>query len=1374
PGALARVYDVTGAGDPAQAGPPGRRVLLGTVPLTQSLVRPGEGTPYGYRGELETDALEGGARVLLAEVVYSDAALPATGQLDLLVDAPSLTLQASARPEQSGAARLEPGDRVVVDVAAFLGAPGGVRVRSSLQEVPASVELAGPAGRTLTLPVILTPSPLGGLRGQVGFLPGLPGQWRGTVRVTGDGSAFSSGLDTFGFEVFRHATAVTARLVSAGSSAAAPPEGAAPFAAGTSVTVEVAVRRSRVVVPGTPTPAAGTVTVRSGSSPGAPTCTATLGLDGTGRCALPEGALGAGRAVLFLDHAVSALDDASSSQLAVLGERRTTTTSSTLAPVSGADDPVLVGTTVRFSWTVRTAFLAAPGRVEVSDHRGQPLCDGVATVGGTGASTGSCTVTLPASALSGTARDVVRWTARFRPADAVSVASSTGGAEVHGRECVPLTGDALLTFTLLQGDACAVPAGSTAPSLGAHVDAGGVPVAVTRVLTGSRVRASATAPDRYVLRDWRVGGRPVDPTADDAEGTAATRTLGVTFTADGDDDVRFAQVYAPTCYTLTLPASLFSRGALSTNVRQFGTAYVGSYSNCERETDTRPEANGDQVRFAAGTAVTVVIDPDRERVTRAGVPVVGMELASVTGMTLNAPDALTAQSLDTGASSGGVRRLATVVMDADVTVGATFRVAGCLPLTLAAGTGGTLAVTSSSRPDSSAELSPYSGACTARGGTLKGYVPGTYVTVKATPDAAAKYSLHELVLGAASPAQLEAVPLGAPATTVVADTLATRVEPGTAVRARFSRVECVKVTVRLAVNLSTRPDVGVPMPRGERCESMPSIPSTSRTWDGDRYTISESSAWYLRKDGFSVTVDPTQRQTARYPFRLAEPYWTATPGGPQERSSGDSPYVRATAVPAGGSIVLDAVWRTPCRTLRVDVTQGVALLSVRGVETTEPDPDLGFLYCPPGQVADGQGFTLTAAGNPAVSGGPALFPYFSALSDDRSGTSPLRASSARVDEAFYRLLWCRTGGVSVQVRDGAGVLRNATLRELGQLQTDDSGCPNGSLEAGRTSTVRLNPLASELWSQEGPDLQVALDAAGRTAEGKTPKIVFAVRCHRITLGEDTEFVSTPNCPGDGGRFLRGGQVEVAAQVSGGNRLDGWVGIKVAFGEHALLVADQDRFVGADVHHTDWKERFVNGLSNFAQRLVGLGISIASGLLQAEMLLFTGAAALIRGVATGLAALGVDPAIVAGMNQAARYINVVGDTLGMMTDCIGTWSRGGPALTAVPVPEGTGEATDHAIGAATDRVEEATEKSLEAAAKAGSSSAKALGKGVVLIGVGRDVADALGSSVGSYSRPAAQGWSAFAGEIGSCLSAGIEDEVKGLVPMTDQEARDAAR
>jgi hypothetical protein len=1089
-----------------------------------------------------------------------------------------------------------------------------------------------------------------------------------TASTPGNGIDASAAEDDFLTNVSKRVTSISTRMIQA-------------TAAGEDIIVYAKVLQTGTGTSPAPTGAVTVISTRSGAS-------CVVGADFM--CTIPGDKVYEGLNTFTVSYLGDAENLGSAGDTSFTVGPRTSHIDVTFSPASGW----VFGEPVTATWTTTTSGRAAVGAVYV-------------TIAGVSchasAATGSCTLTPTTSEHVGPVSTSFR--VNFLPSDDAPATEVTGTVQV-----------ALCVYPNVYGSVD-------------YLSAVRCGVNGTGVLSGSTIRLSATAPDRYVVHHWLSG---------DAWIIGATPEVTVYSSASYIPSYQ----YQPACFTLTLSPTRADR---ATN-----GGYLSTYTqpNCDSPTTTTAadldDLTAGHPRYAAGTVVLVSVQPN------AGEPTLVLDTFTGAPM-LN-------------------DQLSDVTMSKDTTVTATFKVADCTAVSIFPTMGGTVAVTSAVRPASSSYLKPATGACTTYNGHA-GYVPGTKLTYTATADADTAISTWTTHSGYPPIAATEfaTVAVRAKPTATAAKTY-DFVVPAQGVEwqvyARFAQVRCVSVTLvsRSIVSPNFRPSEDT-APKGilgeaHETETGCGGVATTRTvrYSGSwRYRIVTETTSYLATGWVNVTA-PLAVYTPNY-ANVGTTYvlWESAVGQGAQRlvvndatGSGTSGITAFgwTAWAYGPSIDLDVatapitisgnwVAESACHPVNVDTPQGGSYI-LQPVYADEP-------FCEkPNFVVAGQSLTLKAA---KAANAPGLTPILSG-----SGVPQFSPASVFGGNA-YVLEYCTPLNLDVRILDDAGRVTNATAAQAAAWMADDGGCPNGWTRPNRTVNTALSPEGAVNYtvpaSAQGYGPSRTVDAAGLVSGPN--RVDLKVVCFTLDVGDAS--ITTPgNCPGGASnRFLRGSQVQLQAEEA--DRFDGWNNVDAQQGETAWVIMSANRYVEADIYNYSWYEEIGNALSSVAQRLIAAVVTVATGALLAEAFLVKAAGWALTGTAAILHAAGVNGAAVDGIESAGRIVAAQFDAVSLLASCMTSTATGGgtPILT---VPSSTTVAPTG--GGIDETIERAKAQLGQQLGAAGINASIPLGS---LLGDNGDMIDLFGSGLSGYSANAASSWQSYGSSISECTQRGVQDYAK---------------
>ncbi|WP_146134400.1 Ig-like domain-containing protein [Glaciihabitans tibetensis] len=624
-----------------------------------------------------------------------------------------------------------------------------------------------------------------------------------------------------------------------------------------------------------------------------------------------------------------------------------------------------------------------------------------------------------------------------------------------------------------------------------------------------------------------------------------------------------------------------------------------------------------------------------------------------------------------------------VTMDADRTVSATFSVQDCVRTDFLQPDGGNVSLLSAVRPLASANLLPATGECVAYDGS-PGYVPGTRLSVIATADddTVLESWLTSSGIVPLTDEQRKVVSVGRLSQTKVERTLSVEV-PETArfeVTARFSRVECVSVTVISRSLIASYETTEERVPEGAfatgwgtetGCGGIAEERTSTFTPSGFYHVKSVTNS-FVASGRVDVETDEA-RVSARFGGRdfmlgASQVYWST------DTTTGLSTMVHASRGDVAslvgradgpvldlekvvGSITVTADWSMlNCAAPNVTLPQGGGFVILPG-SADEPfcnDKNL---------IAPGQTVEL----NPIpINGAPGL----TALTTDVTSDTYVAGVAKVVGTLPYRLEYCAPLGVEVRIHDDSGAVTIPSRELATALVEDDGGCPPLWTRHNRTTKTVISAEGefgySVIGNAEGIGPVRTVSAAG-VVSGPTEFNLQTV-CFTLSVG-DASITTAGNCPGGAAnRFLRGAQVELQAEDA--DRFDGWEGVDAEEGETAWVIIDRDRYVEADIHNYSDVEKLGNVLSSVAGRVVSAVMTFATGVLLANAFVVKAAGWALKGVAVGLRAIGAGGAVADGFDKGSQVIAAQFDALSLLSTCLNKFAHGESVLDSVSLTPGT--------------------------------------------------------------------------------------------------------
>jgi hypothetical protein len=621
-------------------------------------------------------------------------------------------------------------------------------------------------------------------------------------------------------------------------------------------------------------------------------------------------------------------------------------------------------------------------------------------------------------------------------------------------------------------------------------------------------------------------------------------------------------------------------------------------------------------------------------------------------------------------------------MDADRTVSATFAVQDCVRTDLLQPDGGDVTLLSAVRPLATANLLPATGECVTYDGS-PGYVPGTRLSVIATADddTVLESWLTSNGIMPLTDEQRKVVPVGQLSQTKVERTLSVEV-PETArfeVTARFSRVECVSVTVisrSLIASYETTEDRA---PEGAFAAGWGTETGCGGVAEERTSTFTPSGFYHVKSvtNSYVATgrVD-VETDEARVPARFggrdfmlgaSQVYWST------DTTTGLSTMVHASRATVSslvggadgpvldlekvvGSITVTADWSMlNCAVPNVTLPQGGGFVILSG-SADEPfcaDKNL---------IAPGQTVEL----NPIpINGAPGL----TALTTDVTSDTYVAGVAKVVGTLPYRLEYCAPLGVEVRIHDDSGAVTIPSVELATALVEDDGGCPPLWTRHNRITNTVVSAEGefgySVIGNTEGIGPVRTVSAAG-VVSGPTEFNLQTV-CFTLSVG-DASITTAGNCPGGASnRFMRGAQVEL--QAEGADRFDGWEGVDAQEGQTAWVIMDADRYVEADIHNYSDLEKVGNVLSSVAGRVIAAVMTVATGVMLANAFIVKAAGWALKGVAVGLRAVGAGGAVADGFDKGSQVIAAQFDALSLLSTCLNKFAHGESVLDSVSLTPG---------------------------------------------------------------------------------------------------------
>ncbi|TFD63566.1 Ig-like domain-containing protein [Cryobacterium ruanii] len=973
------------------------------------------------------------------------------------------------------------------------------------------------------------------------------------------------------------------------------------------------------------------------------------------------------------------------------------------------------GEPVTVSWAVTTSGAPAAGLVEATI--GANRCAGPALAG-------SCVIVVP-NRVWGTTDTYQPYSTVFAPFDDAPAQRQDG--RVITRACVTAVAS---HASLDLSEATACQRGS-----------------MQGILTGSIVTITADAPaPNFVRTGWWFEG------AQWARGSHGDATISVRL--QGVMRAWPLTQYYPQCFTLTLNPN-------TTTAYDPGRLVSFTKPNCASpdgatETELREKEAG-APRYAAGTVVELYAIHNTEN----------------RGATSWERPALDLLSFDGAQREAANPAFAHVVMDQDRTVTAKFKVRDCISISMVSGKGGTVVVQSSSRPDTTAHFTPYSGACTDASGTA-GYVPGTQLTLKATAATGtflaafseADNNCSWEVSGACKffdPAfKIRAV--ASKTTPPVSLTQQVTVVKPARYGAIFAEVRCVAITsiasspIGTSYSLDTRTGTPVNVSNldHDRETGCGGIASRSSQEAVGAYSIHSTTDSVLATG--TLTFGTTYTQISYGRNGSSHVTWSTSNRGAVATAgvdrSGTGPTIDLTKVV--GALTINANWYSDSCRVPVALPQGGGVTIVS--DTAEP-------FCMPGQWSEWQSGYLDAQFSLNA---PNLMPFFSVEThdgqDSRLQPAPDGRSYIRMQLdvpdvhtlRFYspRLEYCAELGLSASVQDDSGASSWMPLGTMNKIVADDGGCPPGWARPGRTVGIGLTSTGNYTYSQlnggASTGASVTLNSQGDITRRVGLPLALKQVCHTVSVGENVSLTTVANCPGGASnRYLRGTVVQVQFSPTESGDFLKWTNVAQSKGTTAWVIASEDRSPSVDIARISNEEMAFNVVSNLAQRGLTYLVTFATGVLMAELVVVQGIALALQGVSTGLHALGVEGKVLDGFDEGVAIITSQIAMVSMLSTCMQSWSSGA-GIAELPIDdELVADGADMATGAITDQISDRLESALKNSGRSGAASMMGV------IGQGQDMANIFGSNLNMLTRGAAVGWNSIADDVGGCMVKGME-------------------
>lgn len=863
------------------------------------------------------------------------------------------------------------------------------------------------------------------------------------------------------------------------------------------------------------------------------------------------------------------------------------------------------------------------------------------------------------------------------------------------------------------------------------------------VIEDSRVTVTATLPTHYKILVWQQNGAGI-PGLD--FGTPDDMAISMPVTASGN--VSYVSKYLPVCVTLVVnPNESFLNSFVTTDDTK-GSLNVLTPPNCSNpdtpsEDETRWLDQGIGL-YAVGTVVDILAQPSYDRATKQFYDVETFE----------------------GVARANNTNFGQVTMDTTHYVSATFAVPQCTPFLLHQGLGGSAAIVSATRPDSSGSLKPATGTCTSRDGS-SGYVPGASVVIESVPSTG--YSFTGILSDSQAPAteDLQAVVLnqqpvasGTTRRTVLVGDAVTHVYP------QFSHQDCVTVTVHvIAVKpYASRGEVHLEDVTGaDECappratepvefgtyqqyvqwDTIYSVVSTARLhaetsdswlpmqWGGDTASVTWSASYGGK------TVSAKDRETSATD-PVINPGWDGFSSGP---------WLELSNLPATErNVVINALYvSSSCATPTV-------LNPFNAPYQVRLSPGLTQVCQQTTEAERNQTVDLRAA----ISLIPTLRPVFSTVGGSGNDGRWYYGNPARVKSTdIIALEYCADLNLTVTMRDDDGTVRTLSTPEAAALIMDDGGCAPMSTRPSESVTTSLTAENAYRYSiLDSPAVMPTFETDERGVSAPAT-LNLGINCVTVDVGDRTTRVTGPNCPNSAdNRYLKGSVVQFSGDVHDDEGLDGWHGVDEQNGVTAWVIAETDRYVAVDIDYPSFWDKISNGLSGLAQRIVSAAVIVATGLVLAKMMVAKMVTVTLKGVGSVVALAGGGDDMLNAMTKADNAVTAVIKTVGLFSTCINTSAKGAGTLTALP-SGATGAAGNLAITGASVGTTKYGQYLNAQGTTAGGSAA-------LVIGSARSLVDLFGSNTSLYSRDAAQAWTSMGTGLGGCMLTGLEENAHLLL------------
>jgi hypothetical protein len=863
-----------------------------------------------------------------------------------------------------------------------------------------------------------------------------------------------------------------------------------------------------------------------------------------------------------------------------------------------------------------------------------------------------------------------------------------------------------------------------------------------------------------------------------------------TFQVTKGHSASFATKYAPVCFTLNLsPVTDGMRQsdpgfATSTRGLLKGSIAATTSPNCsDPRTPTAQDeeewASG-RPRYAMGTEVLVRVSPVNS----------GFALDTIS---------------DTVAQLSANDTLYRTVMDSDKTVKATFRVADCVALDIRPGDGGEISVVSSTRPFDTRYLAPYSGACTTPTGA-PGYVPGTEVTLKSTPDAGMFFDAWRTSDFAADAWGVDPLALsiigdaprrvsGAGDAHTATYTVPALKDGPLSVGATYSEVRCVEVTVTASwpvgdtafTALSYTDATGSAPIDSLRCGRGSTAP---KQFGGNAmFTYYTQTDWFVGSarvaltaahDRIAFTNDPMGVATKNTSYATGDLVWgVANPFAEYAAGAGTRGPVLDLEYAADQKLAVSADWyANSCRVVRATLPQG-GKLEVRPVD--------GYQVCAEGSALSRQKIALwvtpqpggrvlgvLSVVDPKVANPTSTFEdeYFGAFTSASDGRRYWAATNSDVTmpgppSSTIRVEYCVPLEVNVYVRTANGGSERkptgaywsnfATGIGFGSWAdsiTDNGGCPplytrpGASVEVGLTQLGSFGYTITNDASGRGPTVAVGADGTMTTAA-----LYLSANCFSVNRGDRVDADTAPNCPQDGSKYVAGSIVQLQADVEGGETFNGWTGADATDERYAWVAVGQaDRSVTVSIDKPSTAQKIGNFFSSVAQRIVAVGATIATGIMLAHMFVVRGIALVMSGVSSVLHTFGVTGADLDRFDRATAIVSAQTSTMEVFANCVGKFAYGQKLTQHSVATQVGGAVAAKAAGLSTEQLQSYL------TSRGNEGLSKVLGPLAYTV----DIVNGFGSNPDMYFQDAADSWSSMGSSMASCMETDIEAVVKPII------------